>query len=75
MTLATFLKINPPQFYGDTSATRADDWFKEIGRTMRAQQVPEGQQVEFAAYMLRNDAQHWWQGILQLLVREAIDIS
>ncbi|XP_020991958.1 uncharacterized protein LOC110278128 [Arachis duranensis] len=42
---------------------------------MRAQQVPEGQRVEFAAYMLRNDAQHWWQGILQLLGREAIDIS
>ncbi|XP_016168723.1 uncharacterized protein LOC107611291 [Arachis ipaensis] len=51
------------------------DYFKEIGRAMRAQQVPEGQRVEFAAYMLRNDAQYWWQGILQLLGREAIDIS
>ncbi|XP_016164718.1 uncharacterized protein LOC107607260 [Arachis ipaensis] len=25
--------------------------------------------------MLRNDAQHWWQGVLQLLGREAINIT
>ncbi|KAL4301415.1 hypothetical protein AHAS_Ahas17G0298600 [Arachis hypogaea] len=25
--------------------------------------------------MLRNDAQHWWQGVLQLLGREAFDIT
>ncbi|KAL4393974.1 hypothetical protein AHAS_Ahas02G0105600 [Arachis hypogaea] len=59
MTLASFLKINPPQFHRNTNVTRADDWFKEIRRSMRAQ-VPEEQRVKFTAYMLRNDAQHWW---------------
>ncbi|MED6188908.1 hypothetical protein PIB30_090511, partial [Stylosanthes scabra] len=38
-------------------------------RLLRAQQVPQGQQVEFAAYLLQGNAQHWWKGIQRLLGR------
>ncbi|MED6154672.1 hypothetical protein PIB30_114893, partial [Stylosanthes scabra] len=40
MTLATFLKVNPPFFSGTTVVTKADDWFQEMERSLRAQQVP-----------------------------------
>ncbi|MED6227700.1 hypothetical protein PIB30_116311, partial [Stylosanthes scabra] len=32
MTLATFLKVNPPSFSGATTVTKADDWFREMER-------------------------------------------
>ncbi|XP_057760179.1 uncharacterized protein LOC130980527 [Arachis stenosperma] len=52
MTLATFLKVNPPTFRGTTNPTEADNWFQEMERALRAQQVPEDQCVEFATYQL-----------------------
>ncbi|XP_016178238.1 uncharacterized protein LOC107620619 [Arachis ipaensis] len=70
MTLAAFLKVNPPKFKGTTVATEADNWFRGIERFLRAQHVPEEQYVEFATYMLEGDAQHWWQGIQRLLQQD-----
>ncbi|XP_057741332.1 uncharacterized protein LOC130959952 [Arachis stenosperma] len=67
MTLATFLKVNPPKFKGTLVATDADNWFRGIERSLRAQHVPEGQHVEFAIYMLEGEAEYWWQGIQRLL--------
>ncbi|XP_057756009.1 uncharacterized protein LOC130975204 [Arachis stenosperma] len=32
MTLATFLKVNPPKFKGTTSPTEADIWFQAMER-------------------------------------------
>ncbi|XP_057760549.1 uncharacterized protein LOC130980925 [Arachis stenosperma] len=67
MTLATFLKVNPPKFKGTLVATDADNWFRGIERSLRAQHVPEGQHVEFATYMPEGEAEYWWQGIQRLL--------
>ncbi|XP_057760468.1 uncharacterized protein LOC130980843 [Arachis stenosperma] len=67
MTLATFLKVNPPKFKGTLVATDADNWFRGIERSLRAQHVPEGQHVEFAIYMLEGEAEYWCQGIQRLL--------
>ncbi|MED6154776.1 hypothetical protein PIB30_115927, partial [Stylosanthes scabra] len=41
MTLATFLKVNPPSFSSATTVTKADEWIREMERSLRAQQVPE----------------------------------
>ncbi|MED6140695.1 hypothetical protein PIB30_095862, partial [Stylosanthes scabra] len=46
MTLATFLKVNPPSFSGTTTVTKAEDWFREMERSLRAQQVPENQYLK-----------------------------
>ncbi|KAL4328515.1 hypothetical protein AHAS_Ahas13G0207800 [Arachis hypogaea] len=61
MTLATFLKVNPHIFRGSTNSTKADNWFRAIERALKAQHVPEDELVEFAAYQLAREAQHWWQ--------------
>ncbi|XP_057734316.1 uncharacterized protein LOC130949679 [Arachis stenosperma] len=74
MTLATFLKVKPPKFKGTLVATDADNWFRAIERSLRAQHVPEGQHVEFATYMLEGEAEHWWQGIQRLLQQDEGDI-
>ncbi|XP_072065271.1 uncharacterized protein [Arachis hypogaea] len=67
MTLANFLKVNPPKFKGTTSPTEADTWFQAMEQALQAQVVPEGQRVEFATYLLTGEASHWWQGIRRLL--------
>ncbi|XP_016199566.1 uncharacterized protein LOC107640566 [Arachis ipaensis] len=74
MTLATFLKVNPPKFKGTLIATDADNWFRGIERSLRAQHVPEGQHVEFSTYMLEGEAEYWWQGIQRLLQQNEGDI-
>ncbi|XP_057761271.1 uncharacterized protein LOC130981662 [Arachis stenosperma] len=42
MTLAAFLKVNPPKFKGTNVATEADNWFRGIERSLRAQHQDEG---------------------------------
>ncbi|MED6141505.1 hypothetical protein PIB30_104107, partial [Stylosanthes scabra] len=39
MTLASFLKINPPTFQGTSNPSKADDWFLLVERALLAQQV------------------------------------
>ncbi|KAL4306186.1 hypothetical protein AHAS_Ahas16G0153100 [Arachis hypogaea] len=34
---------------------------------LQAQHVPANQYIEFAAYQLLGEAQHWWQGECQLM--------
>ncbi|XP_016178947.1 uncharacterized protein LOC107621438 [Arachis ipaensis] len=67
MTLATFLKVNPPKFKGTTNLTEADTWFQAMERALQAQLVPEEQCVEFATYLLTGEASHWWQRTRRLL--------
>ncbi|MED6141331.1 hypothetical protein PIB30_102302 [Stylosanthes scabra] len=38
MSLATFLKVKPPEFKGTVNVTEADDWFQAIERSLQAQQ-------------------------------------
>ncbi|MED6125668.1 hypothetical protein PIB30_070779 [Stylosanthes scabra] len=40
MTLATFLKVKPPEFKGTVNVIEADDWFQAMERSLQAQQVP-----------------------------------
>ncbi|XP_016178183.1 uncharacterized protein LOC107620555 [Arachis ipaensis] len=61
MTLATFLKINPPTFRRIINPTKADNWFQAMERALQAQQVSEDQCVEFATYQLMGGL---WSDIL-----------
>ena len=36
MTLANFLKVNPPKFKGTTSPNEADTWFQAMERALQA---------------------------------------
>ncbi|XP_057730298.1 uncharacterized protein LOC130959989 [Arachis stenosperma] len=74
MTLATFLKVNPPIFRETTDPTEADNWFQAMEQALQAQQVPEKQLVKFATYQLMGEAQHWWQGTRRLLQQDDVAI-
>ncbi|XP_015945454.1 uncharacterized protein LOC107470569 [Arachis duranensis] len=74
MTLATFLKVNPPIFREMTDPTEVDSWFQVMEWALHAQQVPENQRVEFVTYQLMGEAQHWWQRTRRLLQQDDIAI-
>ncbi|MED6226604.1 hypothetical protein PIB30_105483, partial [Stylosanthes scabra] len=40
MSLATFLKVKPPEFKGTVNVTEVDDWFQAMERSLQAQHVP-----------------------------------
>ncbi|XP_015960118.1 uncharacterized protein LOC107484025 [Arachis duranensis] len=74
MTLATFLKVHSPIFQGLTNPTEADNWFQAMERALQAQHVPNNQYVEFAAYQLAGEVQHWWQAECHLLQLQNADV-
>ncbi|KAL4373219.1 hypothetical protein AHAS_Ahas05G0059900 [Arachis hypogaea] len=56
ITLATFLKVNPPIFRGTTNLNEANIWFQTMEQALYAQHVPKIQRVEFATYQLTGEA-------------------
>ncbi|XP_015944673.1 uncharacterized protein LOC107469809 [Arachis duranensis] len=74
MTLATFFKVHPPSYRGSTNPTEAANWFQAMERTLQAQHVPHNQYVEFSAYQLWEEAQHWWQADCHLLQLQNADV-
>ncbi|XP_016164598.1 uncharacterized protein LOC107607130 [Arachis ipaensis] len=74
MTLATFLKVHPPIFRGLTNPTEANNWFQAMERALQAQHILNNQYVEFTAYQLAGQAQHWWQVECRLLQLQNTDV-
>ncbi|KAL4329257.1 hypothetical protein AHAS_Ahas13G0282000 [Arachis hypogaea] len=52
----------------------ADNWFQAMEHALQAHHVPNNQYVEFAAYQLREEVQHWWQAEWRLLQLQNADI-
>ncbi|KAL4350474.1 hypothetical protein AHAS_Ahas10G0145600 [Arachis hypogaea] len=75
MTLATFIKVHPPSFRGSTNPTKADNWFQVMEHALQAQHVLHNQYVEFTAYQLQEEAQHWWQAEFRLLQLQNTNVS
>ncbi|XP_057745285.1 uncharacterized protein LOC130963153 [Arachis stenosperma] len=74
MTLFSVLKVHPPTFRGSTNSTESYNWFQAMERALQAQHVLNNQFVEFAAYQLLGEAQHWWQEKCRLLQLQNADI-
>ncbi|XP_016199415.1 uncharacterized protein LOC107640407 [Arachis ipaensis] len=66
--------VHPPSFRGSINPTEADNWFQAMEHALQAQHVSNNQYVEFTAYQLLGEAQHWWQGECQLLRLPNVEI-
>ncbi|GKV20173.1 hypothetical protein SLEP1_g30331 [Rubroshorea leprosula] len=59
--LAEFVKLAKP-FHGDSKdPLEAENWIKEMEKTFRGQSVTEENKVPYAAYLLKGDANNWWE--------------
>lgn len=53
--------VHPPEFHGTNDPTKAQAWIKEIEKAFKIVQVLENQKTTFATYMLKGEANFWWE--------------
>ena len=66
--LDRFLKRNPSTFTGGHDHEKARLWIQELEKLFEALQMPDNQKVICAVYMLREDAENWWENTRPRLV-------
>ena len=55
-----FKALNPPSFRGGPNFLEAENWMKEIKKILDVMAVPEERRVSLASFMLRDEADNWW---------------
>ena len=58
-----FKALNPPIFRGGPNFLEAENWMKEIKKILDVMAVPEEMRVSLASFMLRDEADNWWDMI------------
>ena len=58
-----FKALNPPSFRGGPNFLEAENWMKEIKKILDVMAVPEERRVSLASFMLRDEADNWWDMI------------
>ncbi|XP_074355258.1 uncharacterized protein LOC141693960 [Apium graveolens] len=61
VTFKSFKSLNPPEFKGTTDPVEARVWLREIEKTFEIVDVKEEKKTIFAAYMLKGEANYWWE--------------
>ncbi|XP_072078032.1 uncharacterized protein [Arachis hypogaea] len=74
-TFADFKKIGPPDFRGALDPDKAEEWLTEMKKVFTIFPCTEVQQVNYATFMLKADAEFWWDGARRLLEDAGTDIS
>jgi len=63
--LEDFLRCNPPKLNGKVNPDEADQWVRDIERIFEATQCLEERKLFYAIYMLIEEVEFWWIGILK----------
>ena len=58
-----FKALVPPIFRGGTNFLEAEHWLKEIKKILDVMVVSEERRVSLASFMLRDEADSWWDMI------------
>ena len=55
-----FKALIPPMFRGGVNFLEAEHWLKEVKKILDVLEVPEEWRVSLASFMLRDEAESWW---------------
>ena len=58
-----FKALTPPIFWGGPNFLEAENWLKEIKKILDVMVVPKEMRVSLASFMLRDEADNWWDMI------------
>ena len=61
VTLKDFLGLNPRIFASPIEPLDADDWLREMERTLLTARVAPDDYVPFATFLLRGESASWWE--------------
>ena len=56
-----FQSLRPPEFKGTADPVEARAWLKEMEKSFEILQIAEEQKTVFATYMLKGEANFWWE--------------
>ena len=61
VSFKSFKSLQPPEFKGTTNPIEARTWLKEIEKAFEIVSVEEDKKTLFASYMLKGEANYWWE--------------
>ena len=56
-----FQSLRPPEFKGTANPVEARVWLKEMEKSFEILQITEEQKTVFATYILKGEANFWWE--------------
>ena len=56
-----FQSLRPPEFKGTVDPVEARAWLKEMEKSFEILQIADDQKTVFATYMLKEEANFWWE--------------
>ena len=56
-----FQSLRPPEFKGTADPVEARAWLKEMEKSFEILQIADDQKTVFATYMLKGEANFWWE--------------
>lgn len=59
--IESFMSLDPPEFKGTTDPIKARAWLREMEKTFEIVGVEENKKTIFAAYLLKGEANFWWE--------------
>ena len=66
--MRNFMALYPPEFYGSIDISVAENWMLSIEKYFWKMGCNNVQKVQLATFLLRGDAEHWWETVRQRYV-------
>jgi len=70
-----FLRHKPTEFSSKASPDEADAWMRKCEKIFRVMDCTDEQRLNFASYLLIDDAEHWWTGMQQQMQNRAEQVN
>ena len=59
--LKNFMALRPPVFHGGADVTEAENWLLSTEKHLRSMGCIEAHKVQLGTFLLRGDAERWWE--------------
>ena len=66
--LNNFMALRPPEFYGGIDVLAVENSMLYVEKHLRTIGCSYAQRVQFATFLLRGDAERWWETACQRFI-------
>ena len=66
VSIREFLELNPRTFDTSSEPLDADDWLREMNRTLMVAHVADEDRVPYVTYLLRGQSMSWWENFQEM---------
>ena len=66
VSIREFLELNPRTFDASSEPMDADDWLREMNRTLTVAHVADEDRIPYVTYLLRGQSMSWWENFQEM---------